>query len=85
MTFHVVHPNEGEPARPGHRLGKRETHQQRADQAGPLGGGHAVQVGWVHPGLRQRPMGQRANGFDVGPRRHLGHHPPETLVQFDLR
>ncbi len=84
VPFHVVDSDEGETPCPGGGLGEAVPDEQGPDQARPGGGGHAVEVVGMDPGAAQRLMGERAHRLDVGPRRHLRHHPAEASVEVDL-
>ena len=54
-----MHADGGELQRPGQRARHPGADQQRADQAGPCGVGHAIEVGDRHPRLAEGLPDQR--------------------------
>ena len=73
VRFQVVDREKGPAARKRHRLRRGRAHQQAADQAGPGGGGDAVQVGEAEAGLRHRLAHQRVQAVEMGAGRDFGH------------
>jgi len=85
MALEVVDRHERQAARERQRLRGREAHQERADQAGPLGHGHRLEV--VEPDARvgQRTFHGRHDQLQVPARGHLGHDTAVRRVQGGLR
>ena len=64
----------------GQRLGRHHAHHHAADQAGPAGGGDAVEVGEIEPGGRQGVLDQPVDPFEMGARGDLRHHAAEAAM-----
>ena len=67
------------------RLGGGQPHDHAADQAGPGGGGDAVEIGEAHARLLHRLRDDQVERLDVGARGDLRHHAAERRVLLDLR
>jgi hypothetical protein len=80
----MVHADEGQAARPGHRLGCLHRHQQRAHQARTAGDGDRVDVVERGAGLGQRRLHHRDQVGDVVARRDLGNDAAERGVDGHL-
>ncbi len=80
MPLQVVDRGEGQLARGGQRLARREAHQQRADEPRPLGGADQVDLVQRRAGLRQRPLDDRVDQLEVVSGGDLGDHAAEAVV-----
>ncbi len=74
MCVHVVHGDGGQAVRPGPRFGKRTADEQGAQQAGPLGVSHGVELISGHACVRQRCLYCGNQMGRMGPRSELRHH-----------
>ena len=81
----MMHGNERHVQRIGRGLGKVQPHEHRADEAGGVGRGHGVDVGFLNAGLFERLVGQRGDGLDVLARGDLRHNAAVERVQVCLR
>ena len=67
-----------------HRLGDADADQQRADQAGPVGDGHRIEIGPSHAGLLERRLHGRDDPAQLLTGRHLRHDAAGRRVERDL-
>jgi hypothetical protein len=74
----------GRSAGQGHGLAERQADHHPAHQAGPGGGGHAVQGVEADPRRAHRLGGHAIDGLDMGAGGDLGHHPAERGVLLEL-
>ena len=63
----VVVAHDRQAQRRGDRLTGRQPHQQRADEAGPDGHRHCLEVGLAHARPRYRLVDDGNDPFDMGP------------------
>ncbi len=81
MTVKVVDAVEGLAAREGQRLGRRNAHDEAADQSRADGDGDRVDVGEPHLGASECIVDCRAQKRDVLPACNLGDDPAELRVE----
>ena len=85
VAVQVVHRNEREPARGGERLGRRQAHQQRADQPRPARDGDGLDLLELRLGLLERLGEHRSDQLEVPTRGDLGDDAAVACVQRGLR
>ena len=84
VALEVVDGHERHVPHEGERLGRADADQQRADQPGPGGGGHRVDLVVGHAGLDERLGHDRGEHLDVGAAGDLGHDAAVAGVLVDL-
>jgi hypothetical protein len=80
----MVHRHERQARGRGQCLGRRETHEQRADQPRPGGRGDECDVAQPRPRAGERVVHDRVDQLQVMARRDLGHHSAVALVEARL-
>ena len=73
MPFEVVYPDHRQIPRQGQRLGRIDSNQQRAGEAGAAGDGHSVEAPQLDARLVQGRPDHGHDGHQMAPRRDLGH------------
>jgi hypothetical protein len=66
------------------RLGRRQPHEKRADQAGTARDRHRPDVPQLHPSRLERIRGDRVHQLEMPARGDLGHDPAVAVVQQTL-
>ena len=84
MTLEVIDGEEGLVVGEGQRLGRHHPHHHAADQAGPAGGGDAVEGGEIEAGGRQGVLDQPVDTFEMGARGDFRHHAAEAAMLAQL-
>ena len=84
MAFHVVHRHRRHAKTEGQAAADGRPHQQRADEAGAGGVGHAFDIAQRQAGAGEHLPHQRQGLAHVIPRGQLRHHPAELGVQGHL-
>ena len=85
VPVEVVDHDQGQAGGVGERLGRRDAHQQRADQARALGDGHRVDLGQGQAGALERRVDDGVHRPEVVAGRDLGHDAAVGGVQVGLR
>jgi hypothetical protein len=67
----------------GERLGRGDTHEQRAGEPRPCGHRHGIDVREPHPRLGAGPLDRGHHRLEVGTAGDLGHHAAEAGVLLD--
>ena len=65
MAVEVVDRRQRQLVGGGHRLGRRQPHEQSGDEARPPRDGHELDVGQLRAGLMQRILDRRADKLEV--------------------
>jgi len=80
MRFEMIDGEEGLVVGEGQRLGRHHPHHYTADQAGPAGGGNAVELGEIEAGDGQGVLDQPVDALEMGARGDFRHHAAEAAM-----
>ena len=80
-----MHRDQGDPQAKGHRLGKAEAHQHRADEAGGIAGRHGVDVLTGTSCLLQSLFRQGRDALHMLAGGNLRHHAAIQSMKVRLR
>ena len=84
VAFEVIDRHQRQIVDQRNRLGGYKPHQQSADQAGPGGGGDAIEAAEIEMGFLQRGPDKAVEQLDMRARRDFGDHAPVRRVLLEL-